>query len=169
MIEGKESFFIFSQISLQSSKFYRNPNSLDALISQLNGLITATETNNELSKAIYQEVSQKSSLPQRLSGLDQESHHHRQGDFKDSKKLLTIIRSQSQLLEDHKKALYSIENASRELHHLETKKLIRGDADDTFNLSELLKQFLEGVSDYQNLVSSLIVRVDNLDISTKGK
>ena len=109
-----------------------NERSFDKLLNQLNSLIHATESNNELSKAIFNEVTTKD--PGSNFGSDDASTDFETASRRvtsrltdklksetsprsksDGKKLLRMIKSQSQLLTDHKKILSEVESASKEL------------------------------------------------------
>jgi hypothetical protein len=147
----------------------------------LNGLIKATETSNELSKAIFKEVAFKATESGAVSDeyssdvdassrfskstrnyIRDDRHVRSMGGVND-KKLLRMIKSQSQLLDDHRKVLNSIENASKNLQ--QDSGVSQKEASD---ILPVVEQFSDGLTEYQNLITTLIETGKNI-IRKSGK
>jgi hypothetical protein len=130
---------------------------IDKLLSQLSNLAEATESNNQLSKLIFSEVSSDSRRPNGLGESPKASNkvESRLLPILDRGKLGNLIKSQSQILEEHKMILSEVEVASREL---KSQRLILGKENPVFNndLKALIEQFVDGIGEFQNLVSVLI-------------
>ena len=163
-----------------------NERSFDKLLNQLNSLIHATESNNELSKAIFNEVTTKD--PGSNFGSDDASTDFETASRRvtsrltdklksetsprsksDGKKLLRMIKSQSQLLTDHKKILSEVESASKELQKEKGFLAGRDSPRFTVDLKSLIEQFTDGLSEYQNLVSVLVHQNSHIQKDLRSK
>jgi hypothetical protein len=132
------------------------------LLSQLGSLIEATESNNEISKAIYHEVTTKPGPAVAFENSEDDSSP-RNPNRQKGKSLLRMIKSQSQLLQDHKQVLEDVEKAA--FSGIGRPDTLRNN----INLVSLTEQFVDGISEYQNLVSVLIDSIDNIQHSLRGK
>lgn len=132
------------------------------LLSQLGSLIEATESNNELSKAIYHEVTAKPG-PTVAFETSEDDMSPRNSSRQKGKNLLRMIKSQSQLLQDHKQVLENVEKAAFSGN-------VRPDSHrNNIDLVSLTEQFVDGISEYQNLVSVLIDSIDSIQHSLRCK
>jgi hypothetical protein len=124
---------------------------IDKLLNQLSHLTVATESNNQLTKLIFNEVSAESSRP-KSQGESQKAFRNADPSTKsDTSELRNLIRSQTKILEEHKVILSQVESASKEL---KSKKTILGK--DNNDVTVLMEQFVDGIGEFQNLVSVLI-------------
>lgn len=143
----------------------RAEKAIDKLLNQLSHLAEATESNNQISKLIFKEVSAESRRQVGQRGPQKPTIGHVDSHLpvkEDGVKLSNLIRSQSQILEEHKIILSEVELASKDLKS--QKSILTGNFNFRFSsdFKLLIEQFIDGLSEYQNLVSILIHQNDHI-------
>ncbi|KAJ3195601.1 hypothetical protein HK101_011664 [Irineochytrium annulatum] len=148
---------------------------LEEVVSQLATLLASTETNLSISQKIYSEVANRPVLSE-PAAIDSGKTVNANNSH-----LLNMMKSQSQLVHEHRKVLGDMENISELLkrgvsnvaHHAEklsprhAGKLATGVADT--DIPTLISHFVATIGEYQGMVSDLIARKDGILRAVDGR
>lgn len=144
----------------------RAEKAIDKLLNQLSHLTQATESNNQISRLIFKEVSAESKRQNRQHDSHMDFSGKSDSFFpikEDGSNLRNLIKSQSQILEEHKMLLSDVELASKELRSRKSVFTVKENTKFSSDLRILIEQFIDGISEYQNMVSILIHQNDHIE------